>query len=76
MLVSFEGFNRDFNGKLTLLFVMSKITLFGGFLENQGPLYNSNMAKVYIVKWSQKWIIKAGSVIYGIPKECNFKIVR
>ena len=24
-----------------------------GFLVNPRPLYNSNMAKVYIVKWSQ-----------------------
>ena len=35
---------------------ISKIALFDGFLDNPRPLYNSNMAKVSIVKWSQKWI--------------------
>ena len=39
------------------------------------------MAKVSIVKWSQKWIFVYGSAISGIPKyfencrfQCNFKI--
>ena len=37
-------------------------------LANLRPLYNSNMPKVSIVKWSQKKIFVAGSVISGIPK--------
>ena len=60
---------------------ISKNALFDGFLDNPRPLYNSNMAKVSIVKWSQKWIFVYGSAISGIPKyfencrfQCNFKI--
>ena len=68
MVVSFEGYKRDFSWKLTLLFNMSKLSLLGGFLENLGPLYHSKMAKVSIVYRSQKWIIIARSVISGIPK--------
>ena len=79
MVVSFEGYNRDFNEKLTFIFNISKISLFDDFLANPRPLYNSNMAKVSVVKWSQNWIIVAGSVISGIPNflencrfQCNF----
>ena len=59
----------------------SKKTLSDGFFGNLRPLYNGNMAKVSIVKWSQKWIFVYGSAISGIPKyfenchfQCNFKI--
>ena len=61
---------------------ISKNALFDGFLDNPRPLYDSNMAKVSIVKWSQKWNFVYGSVISGIPKyfencgfQCNFKIL-
>ena len=47
---------------------ISKNALSDGFLVNPRPLYNSNMAKVSIVKWSQKWIFVYGSAISGIPK--------
>ena len=56
-------------------------TLSDGIFANLRPLYNSNMAKVYIVKWSQKFIFVDGSAISGIPNyfencrfQCNFKI--
>ena len=56
-------------------------TLSKGILSNPRPLNNINMAKVSIVKWSQKWIFVDGSAISGIPKylenccfQCNFKI--
>ena len=61
--------------------ISKKNAIFYGFLDNPRPLYNSNMAKVSIVKWSQKWIFVYGSAISGIPKyfenchfQCNFKI--
>ena len=31
------------------------------------PLYNSNVAKVSIVKWSQNLIWAYGSGVFGIP---------
>ena len=61
--------------------IFKKNALFDEFLDNPRPLYNSNMAKVSIVMWSQKWIFVYGSAISGIPKyfencrfQCNFKI--
>ena len=45
-----------------------KKKLSDGFLANLRPLFNSNVAKVSIVQWSQKLIFVAGSVISGIPK--------
>ena len=39
--------------------------LFDEFLDNPRPLYNSNMAKVSIVKWSQKWIFVDGNPFFG-----------
>ena len=81
MLVNFECYSREFNGKRALNKNISKNALFYGFLDNPRPLYNSNMAKVFIVKRSRKWIFVYGSAISGIPKyfencrfQCNFKI--
>ena len=58
-----------------------KKALVHGFFVNQRPLQNSNMAKVSIVNWSQKWSFVDGSTISGIPKyfenyryQCNFNI--
>ena len=34
--------------------ISKKNALFDGFFVNPRPLHNSNMAKVSIVKWSQK----------------------
>ena len=44
---------------------ISQNALFDGFLDNPRPLYNSNMAKVSIVKWSQKLIFVYGTPIFG-----------
>ena len=44
-----------------------------GILANLRPLYNSNVAKVYIVKWSQIQICVAGSVISGISTFLGFQ---
>ena len=51
--------------------VQYKKTLFDGPSANLRPLYNSNMAKVYIVKSSQILISAVGSSISDMPK--NFK---
>jgi len=37
------------------------------FLANLIPLYNSNLSKVSIVKWSQKWIFVDGNAFFGLP---------
>ena len=50
-------------------------TLSGGPSANLRPLLNSNMAKVYIEKWSRILISTAESSISGIPKiadNCRF----
>ena len=78
MVVSFEGYNRDFNWKLTLIFNILKISFFDGFLAYPRPLYSSNMAKVSVLKWSQNGIIVAGRVISGTLKfleTCHFQDV-
>ena len=49
VLVKFYLYNREFNGKLTKKIKISKTALFNGVLANLRPLYNSNMAKVFIV---------------------------
>ena len=33
-------------------------------MDNPRPLYNSNMAKVSIVKWPQKWIFVDGTLFF------------
>ena len=44
-----------------------KIEFFDGFFfANLRPLYDSNLAKVTIVKWSQSWIFVVKNVISGI----------
>ena len=61
---------------------ISQKALSDGVLANLRPLYNSNMSKVSIVKWSQNRIFVAGRVISGIPKflencgfQCKFEII-
>ena len=54
---------------------ISKKALYDGILANLRPLYNSNMPKVSIVKWSQNKIFVAGRVISGLPnflENCRF----
>ena len=47
---------------------ISKKALSDRILANLRTLYNSNIPKVSLVKWSQNKIFVAGSVISGIPK--------
>ena len=64
MLVSFKRHNRKWIQKINI----SQSTLPDGFFVDLRPLYNSHVAKVSVVIWSQKWIFVAGSVISGIAK--------
>ena len=43
----------------------TKNALSDGFFVNPRPLHNSNMAKVSIVKWSQKWIFVDRTPFFG-----------
>ena len=52
--------------------ISGKNTLSDGFFVNPRPLYNSNMAKVYIVKWSQNMIFVDGNFFSGPTP--NFEI--
>ena len=45
--------------------ISPKKALSDGFFGNLRPLYNSNMAKVSIVKWSQNWIFVDGTPFFG-----------
>ena len=65
------GCNGDFNGKRAKKHNILKKALSDGPSANLRPLYNSNVAKVSIVKWSQILILAVGSSISDIPK--NFK---
>ena len=67
----FFGCNGDFNGKQAKKHNILKKALSDGPSANLRPLYNSNVAKVSIVKWSQISISTAGSTISGIPKISN-----
>ena len=67
----FFGCNGDFNGKQAKKHNILKKALSDGPSANLRPLYNSNVAKVSIVKWSQILILAVGSSISDIPK--NFK---
>ena len=67
----FFGCNGDFNGKRAKKHNILKKALSDGPSANLRPLYNSNVAKVSIVKWSQILILAVGSSISDIPK--NFK---
>ena len=62
---------KNFNGKQAPKNNILKKALSDGPSENLRPLYNSNVAKVSIVKWSQILILAVGSSISDIPK--NFK---
>ena len=60
---------------------ISNNALLDGFFVIPRPLYNSNMARLSIVKWSQNMIFVDGIAISGTPKyfencrfQCNFKI--
>ena len=66
--VKILGGNGDFNGKWTYKLNILKKALSDGLSANLRPLYNSNVAKVSIVKWSQILISTEGSSISGIPK--------
>ena len=52
---------------LSLKKIFKKKALSVGILANPRPLYNSNVAKVSIVKWSQKWIFVDGNAFFGLP---------
>ena len=52
-MVNLEHYNWEFNGKWALKKYL-KNALSDGFFVNLRPLHNSNMAKLSIVKWSQK----------------------
>ena len=48
------------------------------FFGNPRPLYNSNVAKISIVEWSQKLLSMDGSVFSGIPnylENCFFNAI-
>ena len=45
---------------------ISSSALFDGFLDNPRLLYNSNIAKVSIVKWSQKFIFVGGTLFFWV----------
>ena len=64
----FFGCNGDFNGKRAKKHNILKKALSDGPSANLRPLYNSNVAKVSIVKWSQILISTVRSSIFGIPK--------
>ena len=75
-------YKGEFNGKWIFKKNISKKALFDGVWTNLKPLFNSNMIKVPIVKWSRKSIFVAGSVFSGIPMflgnclfQCKFKII-
>ena len=42
------------------------------FSGNPRPFYNSNMAKIYIVEWSQNLLFMEGSVFSGIPNYLEY----
>ena len=65
----FFGCNGDFNGKRAKKHNILKKALSDGPSANLRPLYNSNVAKVSIVKWSQILILAVGSSISDIPKK-------
>ena len=76
----FFGCNGDFNGKQDKKHNILKKALSDGPSANLRPLYNSNVAKVSIVKWSQILISTVRSSIFDIPKifkkfrfQCIFK---
>ena len=64
----FKGYNEDLNGKQSWKINIAKKAFSDGPNAIPRPLFDSNVAKVPIVKWSQKLIFVAGSVISGIPK--------
>ena len=66
MLPLFFGCNGDFNGKRAKKHNILKKALSDGPSANLRPLYNSNVAKVSIVKWSQILISAVGSRVSGI----------
>ena len=79
MLPLFESCNGDFNWKQAKKNILKK-ALSDGLSANLRPLYNSNVAKVNIVKWSQILISTVRSSIFDIPKifkksrfQCIFK---
>ena len=41
------------------------------FSENLRPLYNRNMAKVSVVKWSQNLIFVDANAFFGLPYDCQ-----
>ena len=50
---------------------ISKKALSGGILANPRPLYNSNVAKVSIVKWSKNWMFVDGNPFLAYPMILN-----
>ena len=66
VVVSFKRYNRQFYVKLTKKTNTSKKALSDSVFVNLRPLYNSNVAKVSFVLWSQNLIFVAISVISSI----------
>ena len=62
----------NFNGKRAPQKNILRKVLSNGPSANLRPLYNSNVAKVSIVKWSQILISIVRSSILGIPKIPQF----
>ena len=52
VVISFKSYNMELNGKWMFKNIV-KETLSTAIFANPRPLYNSNIAKVYILKWSQ-----------------------
>ena len=75
-VVSFERYNREFNGKCTFRKKISNKALFNRFFANLTPLYNSNVAKVYIVKCSQNWIFVDRNLFFGLPYDFKITLKR
>ena len=53
---------------------ISKKALSDGILANPRPLYNSNVAKVSIVKWSQNWTFLDRKHFFGLPYDLKFAL--
>ena len=45
-----------------------------GFFVNPRPLYNSNMAKVSIVNWSQIWMFVDGNPFFGSTPDIEIEL--
>ena len=64
----FKGYNGDLNGKQCWKINIAKKAFSDGPNAIPRPPFDSNVAKVPIVKWSQNLIFVDRSVISGVPQ--------